>query len=310
MPKWIKIIVALALLSLLFMGVHWDEVLSKISRFTWDIILIGLLGIAVQFLVCTYRWRWSLRLHGLVFSYAYLWKVYCIGFFFNNFLPSAIGGDAYRVYRTQSATGKKLRSVSAVLVERVVGLLAMLAIGAVGALFLVKSHSIALTYLSVMGAGAVAGVVFLGVIWAGWLGPLVTRLKRFAIFDALEANARYIFHWSVDWIVIIMASVVFQLTAAGILFVLFRGIGNDMGFAQCALIAAAAGLASVLPISINGIGVVEGSIAGSAIALGADYDSALLVAIALRILILPANALCGLVYLFDRQPAPLALNSN
>jgi uncharacterized membrane protein YbhN (UPF0104 family) len=76
------------------------------------------------------------------------------------------------------------------------------------------------------------------------------------------------------------------------------------------LIGAVAGLATIIPLSVNGIGVVEGSFAGTAVALGIDYDAALTVAILIRLLVLPPSIYFGLLYAFRgnaRSPSPKAV---
>jgi hypothetical protein len=55
----------------------------------------------------------------------------------------------------------------------------------------------------------------------------------------------------------------------------------------------------VLPISINGIGVVEGSLVFSAAQVGIVYDQAIIVALILRILTIPLTLICGFIYLYD-----------
>jgi hypothetical protein len=54
-----------------------------------------------------------------------------------------------------------------------------------------------------------------------------------------------------------------------------------------------------LPISISGLGVVEGSIAGTALALGGDFEAAVLAALLLRFLALAVSGLCGLFCFVD-----------
>ena len=87
--------------------------------------------------------------------------------------------------------------------------------------------------------------------------------------------------------------------AAFVTLVVFRTVGADMTVSGALLITVAAGLASVLPISISGIGVVEGSIVGAAVALGVNYDSAFLAALVLRGLSLITSLGCGIVYVFE-----------
>jgi uncharacterized membrane protein YbhN (UPF0104 family) len=73
-------------------------------------------------------------------------------------------------------------------------------------------------------------------------------------------------------------------------------VGDDLTISGALLITVAAGFAAVLPISISGIGVVEGSIVGAGVALGIDYDAAFLAAIVLRGLSLATSLVCGVVY--------------
>src|SRR5690606_41154889 len=84
--------------------------------------------------------------------------------------------------------------------------------------------------------------------------------------------------------------------------------GSPVSIAAAAVVTAAAGIAAVLPISISGLGVVEGSIVGAAVAVGADYDAAVLAALLVRLLSLAVGAGCGLLYLVDRgreqEPPP------
>jgi uncharacterized membrane protein YbhN (UPF0104 family) len=296
-----KTLFAITLLTALFLGVDWEDLFARIDTFGFDTLAIAFLAVVGQFAVGGSRWWWSLRLHGLLYPLRFIYKVLFIGFFFNNFLPSAIGGDAYRIYRTTSPSGQKLRSISAVFVERVVGLGVMLALGLVGAVYVGPENALARAYMWLSAAGTVAALLVAVAHWMGWFTLLGGMLRKHSWFSALESNALYVLRLRFEWIPVVLTSLAFQVLAALILYVLFAGAGDPMSLAACMLIAAAAGLASVVPFSLNGIGIVEGSIAGTAVALGANYDSALLVAIALRLVVLPANAMCGLVYLFERQ---------
>jgi uncharacterized membrane protein YbhN (UPF0104 family) len=102
-----------------------------------------------------------------------------------------------------------------------------------------------------------------------------------------------------EWIYVIALSFAFQGTSILILYWLFMQLGFSVSLQQCALMAAASGIAAVLPLSINGVGLMEGSLVGMAIALGVDYDSALLVAVVRRAMMAVTSALCGVAYLLE-----------
>ncbi len=55
----------------------------------------------------------------------------------------------------------------------------------------------------------------------------------------------------------------------------------------------------IVPLSINGIGIVEATIAGAGVAVGVSYEAGLLVALLMRVLILPLTLLAGLLYAFE-----------
>jgi uncharacterized membrane protein YbhN (UPF0104 family) len=98
-------------------------------------------------------------------------------------------------------------------------------------------------------------------------------------------------------------SIVFQMLVVTSIYLLFIVVGVKTGIADCAFIAAFAGIAAVLPISINGIGVVEGSLVFSAAQVGILYDQAILVALISRILTIPLTLICGFIYLYDAARA-------
>src|SRR4051812_5831745 len=138
---------AVALIALLMFGVDWHALAAHFASLRWAPASLAMLALASHFLVSPWKWQQSLRMHHLEFDLPYLIRANGIGFFLNNFLPSAIGGDAYRIFRTLPADGQKLRAVSAVVVERLVGVSALMALGAIGALYMIKDSALARTFL-------------------------------------------------------------------------------------------------------------------------------------------------------------------
>lgn len=298
MPRWLKVCVAGALLAALVAGVDWPALPQKLARLEWWAFALALVVTVAQMPLNASKWGWSLRLHDVRLPWPFLLRASCTAYFFNNFLPSAIGGDVYRVYRTVPPGGEKSRAISAVLVERAVGLAVMLANGAFGALLLWNDTPVARSYVTVVAIAATAAIAAL---------PFVGRLASVPFLAPLAGNLRRIARPRSEWARLVAMSCVFQLAVALVLYLGFRSVGVDLSIAAALLITAAGGIASVLPISISGLGVVEGAIAGAAVALGVQYDQAVLGAIAIRLVVIPVSAACGIVYLWDDGArAPLA----
>jgi uncharacterized protein (TIRG00374 family) len=297
MPRWLKAGIGLAVLAVLLANVEWSAVWSGTQSLRWPLIAGAALLYPLAMLLNAAKWSAALRLHDLCFPFSYLLRAGCVGFFVNNLLPSAIGGDVYRVYRS-SSTGTAPQAISAVVLERLVGVSVLLFNGFVGALLLASSSVLARAYLLWCLIGfAVAAV---GVAFAFACRSRAASLAASSRFlQPIVANVRRIARLHAAWIPLVLYSFAFQAVSAAVTLVVFAAAEVHLSLPAALLITAAAGLAAVLPISISGIGVVEGSIVGASVALGVSYDAAFLAAIILRMLSLVTSVGCGIVYLAE-----------
>jgi uncharacterized membrane protein YbhN (UPF0104 family) len=287
----LRIVVSVALLAVLFFSIDWSTVPAYAERLTPTLAVLVIAIFAAQLAISSWKWQWALRIHRLDYPYPLLTRVLVIGFFLNNFLPTSIGGDAYRVYRTLPTTPPRSRAISAVILERVVGFSALLSLGLVGAIALYSSNPLARGYVLLAACGAVvaAGVLV-------FLGPRVLRSPKLA---PITDNLRSICAARGEWLPLIALSFLFQAQAVFVLYALFNALAEPVSFAQAALIAAAAGIATIIPFSINGLGIVEATIAGTAVAVGASYEAGLVIAVLMRLLLLPLTLAAGLLYAFE-----------
>jgi glycosyltransferase 2 family protein len=297
--RGVRIGVSLTLLAVLLFGVDWPAVLAHLEQLSAAIAIVVMVAFAVQLGVSAWKWQWALRIHEQKFSLVFLTRIQVIAFFLNNFLPTSIGGDAYRIYRTIPTQPPKSRAVSAVLLERLVGVSVLLLLGLAGALWLYSSSALARAYVACAVAGAVI-VVAVGALIrarsAKWQNSNWLRTRWLA---PVTENVRTIARARGAWVPLIGVSLLFQATAILILYEMFVAVGAHVGLAQSALIAATAGVAAVIPVSINGLGIVEATIAGTAVAVGVSYEAGLLVAVLMRVLLIPLTLLAGLLYAFE-----------
>src|SRR5207237_8746381 len=80
-------------------------------------------------------WRWHLLLDAQDVHVAThrLAGSYLVALFFNNFLPSNIGGDVIRIRETRGPAGAMTRATAIVLVDRALGLMGLVLVAACGA---------------------------------------------------------------------------------------------------------------------------------------------------------------------------------
>lgn len=106
----------------------WREVTSvQLATFLpWFLFAMGvkLVGIFANI----YRWQILLRGQGLNFSFKWLASSYFVGRYFGIVTPSTMGLDGWRLYDTIRATRKPVECTTALAVERLIGLVGLLAV--------------------------------------------------------------------------------------------------------------------------------------------------------------------------------------
>lgn len=114
------------------MGAAFDQFTRAFAEApVYWLIPAGLLHI-VGFTLLSLRWKVLLRGQNVHATFRRLFAYYFMAAFFNNFLPSTIGGDTVRVIESRKLTGSTASSVMVVLIERLTGLMALVLIAAVG----------------------------------------------------------------------------------------------------------------------------------------------------------------------------------
>ena len=299
----LKIVVSAILITLLLWQVDWQSFGQLIRDLDPVLTTLAVVLLTLQFPLSAWKWQKSLQAHELDFGFGYLLSGICVGFFFNNFLPTSIGGDAYRAYRTMEPGRGKLRPISAVVLERLLGILALLAIGAVCAVLLIVRggllHSELISW--VLGVGVVIVVVALAARYTKPMKRVGERLARSGKLQPLMQNLRVLAAHPRQLIETATLSFLFQMIAIAVIVALFAAQGLDWRVFESGFVAAAAGVAGVLPISINGIGVMEGSFALASVEARLPFDEAVFVALFLRLFMLAASVVCGAVYAFEPQ---------
>ncbi len=295
----LRIVSCVILLSLLAYGIDWQAMPGYLARLSWQGTLLSTCALAASFVISPWKWQAALKIHDLHFKLFYLVTSNGIGFFLNNFLPTGIGGDAYRIMSTWPKEGYRSRAISAVVIERIVGFAALLAIGNIGAFALMAHSRTARVFILLSALGGLLGGALVLAVYAGWVKALTERLRSATFVDAVRHNFQYLRHAGRKWLPLLAISLLFQTIAIANIYILFQSLGTPVSWALCAMLGAVAGLATLVPLSINGLGVVEGSFAGTAMALGIEYEAALAVAVLIRLLVLPASLAFGVWYALD-----------
>ncbi len=121
----LKIAVSAGLICLLYSKLDWSDLVAKLrgADFRW-------LGLAFALMVAntfvnSAKWWLFLDADGIRQPVLTLWASHITASFFNLFLPSTIGGDAYRIADIGSRTGEHARVAASILADRITGFFAL-----------------------------------------------------------------------------------------------------------------------------------------------------------------------------------------
>jgi hypothetical protein len=152
-----------------------DAVLASVVVWVMGPVLLG-----------TARWWLLMRGAGISCDYVRALKLQMIGFFFNTAMPGAVGGDivkAIYIVRDQQGASRKTPAMLSVILDRIVGLIGLFAMGVVAALMYLKQLSgnpMTADLIRGLSFVVVCSVVFLGVVFVPYKNdrdPVARLLK-------------------------------------------------------------------------------------------------------------------------------------
>ncbi|KAM3102332.1 YbhN family protein [Phormidesmis sp. 146-12] len=259
----LKTIVSLALLGFVLTQIDFYQAWTQFQHLSWQFILLALLFYTgCQWLSCL---RWSVVLQSSNHSVpmSHLLSSYFAGMFLNIFLPGALGGDAYRVYRVAQITKDPEVALVSVFLERFTGLAALSALAVLGlppAFRLVGRWDIILLFMSCVGA-LVGAVLLISspklLIWVEpWLekfrlGRVVDRFAKIQILLRKFAQHRRALALSMG------LSLLLQLAIVYYHYLVAQQLKIPVSYLELLVFIPIVVVVTLLPISLGGLGVKE-----------------------------------------------------
>lgn len=306
----LKIVVSVTLLYVLLarvdLGRLWET--ARTASVPWLVAAVALYGLTV--VVSAWRWDLLLRAQQVRVGFGGLLNSFLVATFFNNFLPSNIGGDVVRIRDTSRPAGSKTLAATVVLVDRGVGLMGLVFVAACGTsgaarlsdemgplgpglLWTVLAGAIALTGLVLSRPGSVGTVLTpLRTIHQDWVGERITRLT-----DALGRFGR-----SPGALVRCLAgAVVVQAVIVLFYSAIARALAVPVPLAHLAIVVPISFVVQMLPISVNGFGVREATFGFYFTRLGLPLESALALSFIGAALIMVFSTSGAIAYLARRS---------
>lgn len=267
--RWLfiaKFAASVVLLAWILSRAGLAEILATVRSADPSLLLAGYALYFCASILPVFRWRLLLRAQGTVLSRVFLLKSYMVAAFFNNVLPSTVGGDASRAYDCYRGSGGNHLAMSSVVVDRLLGLLALVVL-ALLALHFATRLSVGLPDLPLwlglagVGVGGVIGAIFFGPRRPFGLTPSAPpgswRQKLASVASAFDL-------YRGRWRTLLAAfALSFLIQCSGVLFFILiaQSLGLGVPLLDFCVIVPLLMFVIMLPISINGIGLRENALA-------------------------------------------------
>lgn len=108
--------------------VGWNNLANTFLKINPAVLALALAIFLLSIIVISLRWWLLLRAQAIYIPFWAAVRLYFLGWFYNNFMPSSVGGDLIRAWYVTRHTDKKLEAVLSVFVDRAIGLASVLAI--------------------------------------------------------------------------------------------------------------------------------------------------------------------------------------
>ena len=254
----IRVLVSLALLYLALRGINFAAIQLRLSQINLGWIAIAILVTVFQIFLGALRWREISGQCQAPLTDLQAFRYNMIGAFFNQTLPSSIGGDAVRLWLVRR-TGASWRAATySILTDRAVGLIAL-------ALIIVASlpwsygmiddanGRLALVFVDFAALTGGLGFLLLGYLPWRWLDTWWLT-KHFRACSVI-ANRVIFSRRSGPKIAVLSLSI--HVLAVVIAWCAVRAIAAPANFEQIFLLTPPIMLITMMPISIAGWGVRE-----------------------------------------------------
>jgi uncharacterized membrane protein YbhN (UPF0104 family) len=297
--KKLRLAISVGLLAWLAWRIEWFRIRDAFSqlRIEFWFAAVGMYLFA-QF-ISAIRWKMLSRPLGFHDPLRQFTAIYFIGMYFNLLLPTSVGGDVVRAWCLNGKSHRRLAAFLSVFVDRLSGLCILVLVACAGVVLSPTPLPHWITGAVCAIAGAMA--LLLAIV------PFLSRsIARTGLIRRLAEGLRY--YWRHPRILARTSglSIAVQLANVALVWLVSLALGMHVSFAYYAVAVPLITLITLLPISLNGMGIREASTVLLLGPVGVAESSALCLAV-LWFFALTAGSLCGgIVYFFGWTVHPEA----
>ncbi|MDA9548067.1 hypothetical protein ACM43_27195 [Bradyrhizobium sp. CCBAU 45321] len=295
-----KFAVSIGILALLLRAQDLSSLQADLLAVKLDMLALAVLLLFAQTFMLCHRWILILRAMNVPLDWLAGWRILMVSIFFNQVLPA--GGDAVRIWMLRRQGVQWSPTISSIVADRFLALLALGVIVLAGMPFLlplVGDNSLLFAILAVLAAACLGAIAL--VTLNRWPQRPITavpaRIRQFAMLiraPLLAADGRAM---------LVVSAIVVHLITVLTCYLLAIGLQAPLSALDAFALIPLVILSSAVPISIGGWGVREGAMVAALGLAGIGSDKALAISVLLGLGGLIVGLFGGLVWLLAPERA-------
>lgn len=267
-----------------------------------------ILSVAAMFgvlILASVRWRICLMPQGIDVSIANSVRYSLIGFFFNNFAPSTVGGDVAKGVIVGRSSKKKLGTAISILMDRLIGLqatgiLALLALFASFGLPIDRRIRFLIAAFVFIVVSVLALILHRGA--SRRIASFLSRRKLENIADKVSSLSKAFSEYLAYPGFLKNAlgiSLVLQLANIWVNYIIAQGLGIELSFLYFLILIPLVTSVMSIPVSLNGLGLREGAFVLFFGMAGLSKEKALSISFSYYAIVLFFSMVGGILLLFS-----------
>lgn len=293
----VKLLLSVAVLVYIARGLDLHQLRDHLLSVDPLLFVLALALIFFQTFVLNGRWALIMRALGVSLDWLAGWRILMISLWFNQVLPSSVGGDAVRMWLLRRRGVQWSDAVKGVAADRFTALIGLIALMVAGLPFLLSRVTNEAAILAIGGL-TLAGVA--GTVVLLTLDRLPKRLIAFpavASFVRFGALVRFLLLQSERRGLLFGSALLIHLVTAAACYALARGVGAQLSVLDAGILIPPVVLLTAVPISISGWGVREGAMVACLGLAGVPSEEALSVSLLLGAISVIIGLAGGVIWL-------------
>ena len=272
---------------------------DRFTRINYQYIAAAVGVFAILLTNNVLRWKVVLSAIHAELKFLVVARILYIGIFFNQTLPSAVGGDAVRMFLTRKEGVSLKASVNSVMLERVATVSGLI-------LLVVATQPLLLSRIGDNPAKyvfpAMAALAVIGIVVLMLLDRFPERLQQWKIIRGvshLAADTKKLFLSPIQAVKAIGLGVTGNILVACMAYFCARALDVNVSILDCLVLIPPVILIMTLPISIAGWGVREGAMVAAFAFVGVVEGDAFVMSILFGVVNVVVSLPGGLIWLIS-----------